>query len=412
MGGSAPGQGLADAADRAWARLQTLGTVSDEAGVLTRVFAGPGLARASGMVAGWMNEAGLLVERDGWGNVFGRTAGPAGRPLVILGSHLDTVRNAGKYDGALGVLVGLAVLEAVGPSAWEAWPFSLEVAAFSDEEGARFQTTYLGSRAALGKIYPSDLTRMDSDGIRLEELISEADQEPVARYRPGEVKAYVETHIEQGPVLESEGLALGVVSAIAGQTRARVEFKGRAAHAGTCPMRLRRDALTAAAEWILAVEASARRTDGLVATVGCLEVDHAAPNVVPGRIRATLDVRHAEDSVRKEAVLSFQRAAEEIARTRGLTVAWEIVQENGAVACGATLRQVLKNAVEAVQGRSMELVSGAGHDAVPMAGVGPVGMLFVRCAGGVSHHPDESVLPEDIRRAIEAMVCAMEGLSG
>ncbi|MFQ3670489.1 MAG: Zn-dependent hydrolase, partial [Verrucomicrobiia bacterium] len=390
-----------DGAERAWERLEILGGLSDEAGRLTRVFGERGMAAAGQRVKEWMEEAGLHTARDGWGNVFGRTPGKEGLPVVVIGSHLDTVRDGGKYDGALGVVAAVEAVARVGREGWQGWPFAVEVAAFSDEEGARFQTTYLGSRAALGRIEAGDLERRDEQGVRVADLVPEGERRPNPRFVQGEVAAYLEVHIEQGPVLEAAGLSLGIVSEIAGQTRARVEFVGRAAHAGTCPMNLRRDALAGLAEWVLQVEAVGRARAGLVATVGWVEVDHGASNVVPGRAWATLDVRHGDNRVREEAVKELRDRAEEVARRRSLGMGMEVVQENGAVACDAGLRGILAESVREVQGQVLELVSGAGHDAVPMSGVAPVGMLLVRCRGGISHHPEESVLREDVGLAVK-----------
>jgi len=402
---------LQSLSERAFQRLGQLALVSDEPGILTREFFGPGMILATELVQEWMRNAGLHVERDGWGNLFGRTAPPTdSRPLLVLGSHLDTVRNAGKFDGSLGVLAALAAVESLDSDARARLPFVVEVSAFSDEEGVRFHTTYLGSRAAVGAIRDEDLQCCDRTGTRLADLIDPSCHHPVARYRPGQLLGYLEAHIEQGPVLEQEGLPVGVVQGIAGQTRVAIGFTGMAAHAGTCPMGLRKDALAGAAELVLAVEKLARNTSGLVATVGCLEVPDAASNVVPGCAKLSLDLRHLEDSVRQRTLQELSQQAEHIAQERGLRLEWRLVQEAPSVPCDRSLQQILSECVERNLGRAISLRGGAGHDAVAMAQVGPIGMLFVRCAGGVSHHPSESIDPADLSVAIQVLADAILAL--
>ena len=276
------------------ARADELGAVSEEPDRLVRRFGTPALAQAADRVAGWMEEAGLTVRRDAVGNLVGRTGGAG--PALVLGSHLDTVPNAGRYDGPLGILVGLAVVERL--SAGGARPaVPLEVAAFADEEGTRFGTAYLGSAAFAGSFDRAWLDLADDEGVTLGSAILEAGGDPEAATSSPvpSLAGYLEVHIEQGPVLEREGLPVGVVSAIAGQTRVRVVVRGEAGHAGTVPMAARRDALAAAAEVVLAVERAGRSTEGLVATVGALELSPNVGNVVPGGARLLLDVRHARD---------------------------------------------------------------------------------------------------------------------
>jgi allantoate deiminase len=363
-------------------RLDALARVTEEPGRLTRRFGTPALREAGAQVAAWMREAGLDVRRDAVGNLIGRREGP-GRTLM-LGSHLDTVVDAGRYDGALGVLVAIeCAARAQG---------ALEVAAFADEEGVRYGTAYLGSAALAGRFEPEWLAREDDGGVALGDLLDG----PLPA--PADVAAYVEVHIEQGPQLEAEDVPVGVVTGIVGQTRARVEFVGRAGHAGTVPMALRHDALCAAAEWILAVEAA-----GVVATVGEIRVEPGAPNVIPGRARLSLDVRHADDAARAAAVAALRSRAEELAAARSVAVEWEPVQETAAVACDPVLTEALAAAVAEAGHRVVRLESGAGHDAAMMAAVAPVAMLFVRCADGVSHHPDESVAARDVAAAIDVL---------
>jgi allantoate deiminase len=295
------------------------------------------------------------------------------------------VRDAGKYDGPLGVLVALAVVQQLKTEN-AALPFHIEVIGFSDEEGVRYQTTYLGSRALAGTLTKRDLALVEEKGIER------------AKRNQRDLLAYAEVHIEQGPVLEKENLAVAVVKGIAGQTRARIEFIGRAGHAGTTPMNLRKDALCAAAEFVLAVERC-----GITATVGQIEAQPSASNVIPARVSLSLDARHLEDARRKQAVKQLQTRARAIAKKRGVIVRWIPVQETASVACDKALMRIFGEAVLQHQGRVIELPSGAGHDAAALAAVCPVAMLFVRCKGGVSHHPDESVRASDVAKAIAVL---------
>jgi hydantoinase/carbamoylase family amidase len=375
-----------EAARRVLERADELAACTVEPGRITRPVATPAMADAMSRVRGWMEAAGLETRTDPLGNLAGRRG--AGAPLVV-GSHLDSVADAGRYDGVLGVLVGIEVAAACDAP--------LEVVAFADEDGLRFRSSFLGSRAYLGRLTADDLALRDGDGTTLAEALDV--DAPWAGIAPPEIRAYYEVHIEQGPVLDTEGLPLGVVTAIAGQTSVAVAFAGRAGHAGTTPMDLRRDALAAAAELILAAERTARETAGLVATVGTVRVPHGATNVIPGRVELTLDVRHAEDAVREDAVGRLRKAA----GRPGVAVEWD---ERAVSATPCSLVAPLRDAVAAVGAPVRELVSGAGHDAMVMAGVTDVGMLFVRCPGGISHHPDEAVREEDVALAIQATVRA------
>ena len=381
-------------------RCDALAAFSEEDGRLTRRFATPALRAAGEAVAGWMAETGMAVRRDAIGNVVGRLEGD-GPGTLLMGSHLDSVRDAGRYDGPLGVLVAIACAQALRG----ALPFALEVYGFADEEGLRYGTAYLGSGTVAGRLDPAVLQRRDADGIAMADAIAAFGGDPgaltAARRDPRDLLGYVEVHIEQGPVLEARGEAVGVVDAIDGQTRAAVTFAGAAAHAGTVPMVLRRDALTAAAEWILAVEELARAEDGLVATVGEARVEPGAGNVIPGRVGLSLDVRHADDGARRAARDRLREQAQAIAGARGIAVEWEVVQETAAVACAPALRDALAAAARACGHGALHLTSGAGHDAAMMAALTPVAMLFVRCAGGISHNPNESVTRADVAAAIE-----------
>ncbi len=393
-------------ASLALARCDELARWSEEAGRLTRRFATPALAAARATVAGWMHAAGMEVRRDNVGNLIGRYTGarPAAGTL-LLGSHLDSVRDAGRYDGPLGILAALACVERLH-AAGRRLPFAVEVAAFADEEGVRFGTAYLGSAALAGRFDPAWLDLRDEGGVTLAEAIRADGGDPAAipaDRHPGGLLGYCEAHIEQGPVLEARGLPLGIVSAIAGQGRYALSFRGEAGHAGTVPMALRRDALCAAAEFVLAAEHLARERPGLVATVGQIAAEPGASNVIPGRATLSLDVRHHDDSAREAATGDLRAAAARIAAARGVALDWQVAQEHPATPCDPALTARLARAIEAAGYPVLALPSGAGHDAVMLAPIAPVAMLFIRCAGGISHNPAESVAAEDVAAAIEAM---------
>jgi allantoate deiminase len=394
------------------ARAELLSRHSEEADRLTRRYGTPALAEAAATVSDWMREAGMTVRRDAIGNLIGRSDGAdPDAPALMLGSHLDTVPDAGRYDGALGVLAGIAVAERLRERAGEL-PFALEVVAFADEEGSRFGTAFLGSSAVAGSLDRGALRRVDAEGVSLEEAISELGGDPAAlgeaRREPGSLVGYAELHIEQGPALEARGIPVGIVSSIAGQTRAALRFTGTPGHAGTVPMELRRDALAAAAELVLAVEALARDTPGLVATVGDIAALPGAPNVIAGQVDLVVDVRHPEDADRTAAVSRLRDRTGEIASARGIECSWEALHEQPAVRCDPGLTERMRQAVEDVGVDPYALASGAGHDAATMAQVAPVTMLFVRCAGGVSHHPDESVTEADVAIAVDALTRFVE----
>ncbi|MDP8910105.1 MAG: allantoate amidohydrolase [Chloroflexota bacterium] len=391
----------------AMARADALAGLSEEQGRLTRRSYTDAMRHANAEVAPWMRAAGMDVLQDAAGNLVGRyAASHPGTKTLILGSHLDTVRDAGKYDGPLGILVALAAVDHLNRLG-RRLPFAVEIICFADEEGVRFGSAYLGSTVVAGTFDRSYLDLRDDDGISLAEALRTFGGDPdtleAAARRPEELVGYCEVHIEQGPVLEAHDLPVGVVSGIAGQSRIGVALTGAAGHAGTVPMDLRRDALCAAAEFVLAVEALARREPGLVATVGQLSAAPGASNVIPGAVSLTLDVRHAENAVRERACRSLQGRLDAIARAREVHAEWQAVQETGAVACAPGLSRLLEQAIEQAGYPAHRLVSGAGHDAVAMADVTPVAMLFVRCQGGISHNPAESVAVEDVAVAISVL---------
>jgi allantoate deiminase len=388
-------------------RLEALGRISDEPGRLTRFFASPSMRRANELVETWMLQAGMSTRMDALGNLIGSFPGPnPDSKVLLLGSHLDTVRNAGKFDGPLGVVMAIACVERIR-LARHALPFAVKVVAFADEEGARFQSAYLGSRALTGQLDEKDLALVDENGVTMAQAIRQFGGDPArldsCRMAKENLLGYVEVHIEQGPVLEQKNQAVGVVTAIAGQTRAKIKFDGRPGHAGTTPMELRRDALCGAAEFIVDVDKYARQHPGLVATVGQISAEPNVSNVIPGTCRLALDLRHQEDAVRVRGCKDLANILTGIEQRRGLRTLWQMVQETASVPCSTKLSALLRDAALKHQPGVTDLPSGAGHDAAVMAKIAPVAMLFVRCAGGVSHHPDESVRVEDVRIALDTL---------
>ena len=409
---------LAALASQVMERADILGAISDDPNCLTRTFLSPAMRRANDQVANWMREAGMEVREDSVGNLIGRlSSADAGAKTFVIGSHLDTVRDAGKYDGPLGVLVAIACVQSLRERAVRL-PFHLEVYAFADEEGVRFHTNYLASGAVVGSLTEKDLLRTDEGGVTLAQAIARYTQRAQigfgelkqARREPKELLGYAEVHIEQGPVLEKMNLACGVVSSITGQTRVRVEFVGRAGHAGTTPMELRLDALCAAAEFILAAESFARDNSGVVATVGTAEIKPGASNVIPGRVVVSLDVRHANDSTRRAAADHLQAACKTIVAKRGLEARWDVQAEASAAPCDSRFVSLLTEAVRRHQASAPQLTSGAGHDAAALAAIVPMVMLFVRCRGGISHNPAESVRADDVATAISVFTDFLESI--
>ena len=394
------------AAERAMRRLNELGTFSDDSAGLTRLYLSPAHKVAARLVAAWMEHAGMSVEIDAVGNVVGRYAGTdATAKTLIIGSHIDTVRNAGKHDGPLGVIVGIEAVAALHARNIR-YPFAIEVVAFGDEEGVRFPVTLTGSRALAGTLDPATLDSADRDGITIRAALAafgcSGDVAGVARDRD-RVLGYLEVHIEQGPVLEAENLPVGAVSAIAGASRAIVKVTGMAGHAGTVPMTLRRDAAAAAAEMMLAVERQALETKDLVATVGRIEVRPGAPNVVAGEALFTVDMRSPDDAVRGGAFERLRADCAAIASRRAVKIDFVQTYDQAAVICDPHLATLWDDAVQAQGFRPFRLPSGAGHDGLAMVALCPVSMLFVRCRGGISHNPAESVKTDDVEIAIAVL---------
>ena len=384
-------------AQRIMQRCDALARHSELPGGLTRVFLSRENRAANELVLGWMREAGMQAEVDPIGNVVGRYAGESKRAL-LLGSHLDTVRDAGRYDGMLGVITAIECVAALHEKRKQL-PFGIEVIGFGDEEGVRFGTTMLGSQAIAGALDPAVLKTTDAAGTSIEQALREFGLDPsrvgdVAR-KKSEVVAYAELHIEQGPVLEAEGLPVGVVTAINGFSRLKVALHGLAGHAGTVPMNLRRDALAAAAECVLAIERIAKGDAELVGTVGRIEAKPGAINVIPGEVSFTIDIRAPRDELRSRAVRNATAEVAAIAKRRGIECKVELLQELGVAACAPWLMKQMERAVAAEGVPVRKLPSGAGHDGMALKRIADIAMLFVRCKGGISHNPAESITEAD-----------------
>ncbi|MEH2478932.1 allantoate deiminase [Nitrobacteraceae bacterium AZCC 2146] len=381
-------------------RINALAAISETSEHLTRIFLTPEHRAAADLLMTWMRDAGMQAHLDAIGNVCGRYEGERpGLPCLMLGSHYDTVRDAGRWDGPLGLITAISCVGDLNRRG-RRLPFAIEVTGFADEEGVRFASTLLGSRAIAGTFDESVLGSRDKAGTIMRQALVlfglDPDHIGAAARAPSELLAYVELHIEQGPVLEAEKLPVGVVTAISGATRLAVELRGMAGHAGTVPMALRRDALAGAAECIVAIEEfCCTDRDGLVGTVGYINAMPGATNVIPGMVSFTIDIRTARDSYRKLAVADIVRHIEEIVKRRNLKLEINVTHENRTVPCAPWLQQQVADAVKAEGYRVFELPSGAGHDGMAMIDIADVAMLFVRCRGGISHHPDEHVEDAD-----------------
>lgn len=393
------GDGGATLSARIMRRLDELARFSSEPEALTRLYLTPEHKDAAERVAAWMREAGMAVALDAAANVVGRYEGTQpGAPALLLGSHIDTVRNAGRYDGNLGVVAAIEAVAALFARG-ERLPFAIEVIAFGDEEGVRFPVTLTGARAVAGILDLAALDAQDADGVSVREALRRFGCDPsaiprIARRRE-DVLGYVELHIEQGPVLEAEDLPVGVVSAINGASRFTAEVEGVAGHAGTVPMCLRHDAVAAMAEMVLAVERIALETPDLVATVGWVEASPGAVNVIPAHARFTIDMRSPDDAARKGASERLERELQAIAARRGVGLALRSHYDAPALTCAPALVEALERSVARLGIRPLRLGSGAGHDGLAIGRLCPVGMLFVRCEGGISHNPREAVAEAD-----------------
>ena len=400
---------------RAVSRCDQLGAppYSDMPGGLFRAYLTPAYFAAQDALAGWMARAGMTVRRDPAANLVGRYEGlDPQAPALIIGSHLDSVRDGGRYDGPLGIMLGIECVAALSAQG-KRLPFAIEVYAFGDEEGSRFPAAMLTSRAVAGTLHPATLDMADADGVSVAvALPGDIDAYLAAARRPRTTLAYLEAHIEQGPVLEADGLAVGTVTGIAAQLRYSVVVRGMAGHAGTTTMRLRRDPLAGAAAMVLAVEQLARSDNSdVVATVGVIEAAPGAPNVIPGEVRFTIDVRSGVAARRDAVAEAILARIAEIAKARDLEIAIERIHDLPASPCDPALMDLMDAALAAAGQPVRRLVSGAGHDAMNMAALCPTTMLFIRCKGGISHNPAEHVDPADAEIALKVMLGFIERLA-
>ena len=390
---------------RAEHMIKTLASISAEPNRLVRLFLSPEHREAANLVSQWMREAGLKVSEDALGTVRGLVGEG---PRLLIGSHLDSVVDGGNYDGPLGVIAGILAAGHFSGSP----PVPIEVLAFGDEEGSRFPSTLSSSAACAGAFESETLKLSDRNGVTFAQALKAYGKNVSAisnaAYKPNEVAAYVEVHIEQGPLLEAENQALGVVTGIVGQSRWRVTVTGEAGHAGTVPMTMRRDALAGSAEMTLAAERIARGQKDMVATVGRMEVLPGATNIIPGRVEFTVDLRCMNDDMRRLAVEQFDTEARSIARSRKLEVEFEYFHNAAAVSCDPQMQNGLATAIGAFGGRAIRMPSGAGHDAQMMARLCPSAMMFVRCRGGISHNPAEYAGPDDMGLAVAALIKFIE----
>ncbi len=393
---------LQSLAEQVIARCRRLASFSEDTGGTRRTFLSPPMRDCHRDVSSWMKTLGMTVPIDAVGNLRGfYPATSPGAPRILIGSHLDTVPNAGAFDGILGVVLAVALVKSLEGMKL---PFGIEAVGFSEEEGVRFGVPFIGSRALVGRVDEELLGRKDANGISVRKAIHDFGLNPndISTAALGDdVLGYIEFHIEQGPVLESLGRPLGVVEAIVGQNRLELTFSGQANHAGTTPMNLRRDALAAAAEWIVTVENLAKQTPEAVATVGFVEAKPGATNVIAGEARATLDIRHASDRARTEALDELIRQAESIAGRRGLTVKWRTLLAQHAVAMDPFLTDQIQQAIQKTGCDPHRMASGAGHDAMILAEKVPAAMIFLRTPEGISHDPAESVHLDDVAKALE-----------
>ena len=384
------------------ARCRMLSRFSEDFDRTRRTFLSAPMRDCHREISSWMKALGMTVSVDAAGNLRGIYSGALpSAPRLLIGSHLDTVPNAGAFDGILGVMIAISLVESLHELKL---PFGIEIIGFSEEEGVRFGVPFIGSRALVGRLDKELLDREDERGISVKEAIQDFGLNPNDLHTAmlsNEVLAFLEFHIEQGPVLEHAGHALGVVEAIVGQTRAEFTFSGQANHSGTTPMNHRRDALAAAAEWILAAEALAQRTPGLVATVGFVEVSPNAVNIIPGKSRVALDIRHALDGERTGALGDLIKQAESLASRRGVTVECRMLLAQPAVAMDSFLTQQIALAIQKAASQTYRMASGAGHDAMILAEKIPAAMIFLRTPGGVSHHPSETVQLDDVVKALQ-----------
>jgi allantoate deiminase len=404
---------ISSRAARVIERCRELARITDVPGETTRLFLSPATREAHDLLLGWMGSAGLETRVDDIGNLRAvRYAAHADAPTLLLFSHIDTVPNAGAFDGPLGVLLGLAAIEQLGATPF---PFHIELIALSEEEGVRFAFPFLSSLALAGQLTPEHLARTDADGITVAEAIRnfglDAGHIPPSCALQPNTFAALEVHIEQGPILDTANEPIAVVEGIIGQSRLQLTFDGQANHAGTTPMALRQDALAAAAEWIVDVERYAANHESMVATVGRIEVLPGGINIIPGRVHASLDLRHPDDAVRREAVSALETAAHQASATRGVRATVTLQSEQAAVRMNPELARQMQQAAQRAGHDARTMFSGAGHDAMILAPHVPTTMLFVRSPGGLSHHPGETVREEDVDAALATTLELIRALS-
>ena len=405
---------FASLANQVMLRCDQLGAITQSPGIVDRRYLTPQHRQANDLVAQWMREAGMTVWQDAAGNQWGRYhSTDANARSRVLGSHLDTVPNGGKYDGMLGVIAPLAVVHHCFENGIR-FPFHIDIVGFGDEEGTRFGSTLLGSRALTGRWKEDWQLLRDENKVSLPEAMAEFglafDKVGDATLKPESVLGYLEVHIEQGPVLEDKNLPVGWVTAIAGAKRLNVQLNGMAGHAGTVPMDMRQDALVAASEMVLAVESIASQF-GIVATVGRLETKPGAVNVIPGQVNFSLDIRSEHDHKRDAALQLIEEVFRDIAQRRHVDVNWQQTHHADAVHCDPYLSQTLSQAIQLSGHNAVSLPSGAGHDAMAMDAICPVSMLFVRCKGGISHHPGESVTGADVAASLQVIYRFLDAFS-
>jgi allantoate deiminase len=406
---------LEDLSRTIMSRLDALAAISAEAGAITRLYLTPEQARANALVMGWMREAGLSPRIDAAGNVVGRAEGSVpGAPALVIGSHLDTVRDAGRFDGPLGVVTGIACVGALLREGRRP-PFAIEVVGFADEEGTRFDAALIGSRAFAGTLDPAVMARADGQGITVASALRGAGLDPArigeAARSPKDILAYLELHIEQGPTLERAEIPVGLVTAISGASRLSIALSGEAGHAGTVAMAGRRDALAGAAECILVVEARCAEEPDLVGTVGTLAAAPGAVNVIPGRVTFSLDLRAPDDGQRRNALADIEQAWSAIAARRGLKLYRTVTHDAPSTPCDEGIAARIAAAIAAEGLPVLRLPSGAGHDGMAIHAIAPVAMIFVRCRGGISHNPDEFASLADIGAGARVLLATLRGIA-
>ena len=392
-------------AGRILVRINELAGYSEDLRCLTRTFGSPAFMEAGKKVFLWMTEAGLQTSIDNIGNIRGRLVSTdKNAQTFIIASHIDTVSDAGKFDGPLGVIMGLDLVEHLIKSK-TVIPFNIELIAFSDEEGVRFHSTYLGSRVVAGTFDIGLLDKKDASGISVKEVVEfvggDAGKIRDDAISPQDVTGYFEIHIEQGPVLYERNIPAAIVTAIAGQRRIELHFQGLAGHAGTVPMNMRNDALCAAAECILQIEGIAiAQKNKVVATVGKIAIRNAASNVIPGDVTCSLDIRSEDETILEAAMEKLKQVCETVCKNRAINFEWKLIQSTKPVACDVRMNQLLEEAISDSGYEVLTLVSGAGHDAVAISAIAPVAMMFVRCYKGISHNPLENVALDDIKASL------------